>query len=262
MQAQKADGSWSSVGGVATFDHWPVVATSFSLLFLSKGKTPVLISKMAYGGRDDPGWNNKREDVKHLVEFASRELFDKKPLAWQAFDVRNIDANSEASRRKLAAELLQSPIVFFNGHDMAPRDKEAEILREYVANGGFILAEACCGRAAFDRDFRRLMKEIFPDSDLDPLEPDHPVWLASGKFAVSPKEFPLLGIKQGCKTVVIYSPRPIAGYWESNDQEKDGRSRKAFELGANIIAYATGLEPPRPRLHSVVHHRGRSQGKR
>jgi hypothetical protein len=249
VQAQKADGSWN--GGQRTLDHWPVIATSFSLLFLAKGRTPVLISKMAYGGKDDSGWNNKRSDVKHLVEFASRELFKNMPLAWQAFDVRNKKADNDASRRQLAAELLQSPIVFFDGHDMAPRDKEAEVLKEYAANGGFILAEACCGREEFDRDFRRLMKEVFPDADLQPIEPEHPIWLASGKFAVSPKEFPLLGIKQGCKTVVIYSPKPIAGYWESNNQEKDSRSRKAFELGANIIAYATGLEPPRQRGHRM-----------
>ncbi len=253
VDTQKADGSWTVSGGRGTLDHWPVIATSFSLLFLSKGRTPVLISKLAYGDRESMGWNNKRSDMKHLVEFASRELFKNRPLAWQIFDVRNIDAGSAASRRALAAQLLQSPIVFFNGHDLAPRDKEAEILREYVSNGGFIVAEACCGRKAFDKDFRRLMKDIFPEAELKPLEPEHPVWLASGKFAVSPKDFPLLeGIKQGCKTVVIYSPKPIAGYWESNNQQKNTRSRKAFELGANIVAYATGLEPPRPRGHAAV----------
>jgi hypothetical protein len=43
---------------------------------------------------------------------------------------------------------------------------------------------------------------------------------------------------------------PLAGYWESNFN-KVGRGREAFELGANIIAYATGMEPPRPRLSEV-----------
>jgi hypothetical protein len=254
VAAQKADGSWSGQAGRSTFDHWPVVATSFSLLFLSKGRTPVLVSKMAYGARDEMGWNNKRSDVRHLVEYASRELFKGEPLAWQVFDVRSADAATEASRRRLAAQLLQSPLVFFNGHDMAPRDKEAEVLKEYVANGGFILAENCCGRErhpGFDRDFRRLVKEILPDAELAPLEPEHPVWTASGKFAVSPRDFPLEGVKQGCKTVVIYSPVPLAGYWEANRFADKERGQKAFELGANIIAYATGLEAPRPRLSKV-----------
>lgn len=252
--AQKADGSWSSPAGRGTFDHWPVIATSFSLLFLSKGRTPVLISKMAYGGRDSMSWNNKRSDIKHLVEFASRELFKGEPLAWQVFDVRGLDAPTEASRRRLAAQLLQTPIVWFNGHDIAPRDKEAEILKEYLANGGFLFVENCCGRSqfpAFDRDFRRLLREILPDAKLEPLEPEHPVWLASGKFAISPREFPLEGVKQGCKTIVVYSPVPLAGYWEANRFKDGERGQKAFELGANIIAYATGLEAPRPRLSKV-----------
>ncbi len=247
---QKADGSWTIAAN--TLDHWPVVATSFSLLFLSKGRTPVLISKLAYGDKDNTGWNNKRSDVRHLVEFASRELFA------QAAGLAGLRRARRCRRHPgqpcaLAAQLLQSPIVFLNGHDLiGMSDKEAEILREYASNGGFILAEACCGKEKFDRDFRKLMERIFPEAELKPLEPEHPVWLASGKFAVSPKDFPLLGIKQGCKTVVIYSPKPIAGYWEGNKQDKDSRDRKAFELGANIIAYATGLEPPRPRLSRVV----------
>jgi hypothetical protein len=89
------------------------------------------------------------------------------------------------------------------------------------------------------------MEEMFPNSKLEELPANHPVWTASGKFAVTPgKPFKLYGISQGCKTVVIYSPQAITGYWEANQFEK-GNGKIAFELGANIIAYATGLEPPK-----------------
>jgi hypothetical protein len=264
VESQQRDGSWE--GRAVGLDHWPVVATSFSLLFLSKGRTPVLVSKLAYGDPDYTGWNNKRSDMRHLVEFCGRELFKGRPLAWQAFDVRRKRAEGREAQRELAAELLQSPVVYFNGHDFAPGGKEKEVLREYVANGGFILAENCCGKARhprFDADFRALIKDLFPDSELQPLEPEHPVWLASGKFEVSPRDFPLEGVKQGCKTVVIYSPVPLAGYWEAN-QSARGKGRKAFEAGASIIAYATGLEPPRPRLTEVdiVRDDHRDKGKR
>src|SRR5262249_17118342 len=125
VKAQKPDGTWSSdFAGQKAHDKPKAVATSFALLFLSKGRTPVLVSKPAYGGKDYNGWNNKRNDMKHLVEYVSRVLFDGQPLAWQAFDVRATDANDKASRRRLAAELLQSPIVFFNGHTFAPSGKE------------------------------------------------------------------------------------------------------------------------------------------
>lgn len=36
-------------------------------------------------------------------------------------------------------------------------------MRGYVERGGFIFAEACCGRAEFDRGFRALVRELFPD---------------------------------------------------------------------------------------------------
>ncbi|MBY0231335.1 MAG: DUF4159 domain-containing protein [Gemmataceae bacterium] len=248
---QKADGQWQGGGH---FENSPGIATSFALLFLSKGRTPVLVSKLAYNAPDGMDWNNKRSDVKHLAEFCSRALFKNQPLAWQAFDVRAFDAGTDDSHRKLAAQLLQSPVVYFNGHSMAPRGKEAGVLKHYLENGGFLLAENCCGakkHPKFDADFRRLMRDLFPDAKLEPLEAEHPIWLASGKYASSPKEFPLEGIKKGCKTVVVYSPVPLAGWWEANRHDDKGTGQKAFELGANIIAYATGLEAPRPRMSRV-----------
>ncbi len=255
VKGQKADGSWGgTAAGGRGLDGDPVIATSFSLLFLAKGRTPVLISKLAYGAPSYTGWNNKRNDMKHLVDFASRELFKRQPLAWQAFDVRDRDLRAK-DRKAIVQELLQSPIVFFNGHDQAPRGELRAILKEYLANGGFVVAENCCGKAHFpnfDKDLRNLVesKEGL-DADLETIEPEHPLWTASGKFASSPKDFPLKGVKQGCRTVLVYSPVPLAGYWEANlTEHKQGK--KAFRMGANIIAYATGLEPPRPRLTRVT----------
>ncbi|NBS91780.1 hypothetical protein EBS67_17585, partial [bacterium] len=116
VETQKADGRWDGEG--RQFDHWPVVATSFSLLFLSKGRTPVLMTKLAYNRGDD--WNNKRSDCKNLVAFVSKELFKGQPMAWQIFDSRTKPAEQEDQVKELAAELLQSPVTYFNGHNRAP----------------------------------------------------------------------------------------------------------------------------------------------
>ena len=35
-----------------------------------------------------------------------------------------------------------------------------------MEQGGFILAEACCGRAGFDAGFKDLMVKLFPDTPL------------------------------------------------------------------------------------------------
>ncbi len=253
---QSKEGYWKGtvLGTNVPGEPWPVVATSFSLLFLSKGRTPVLWTKLAWGEREERGWNNKHNDARNLTEFASRELFKNQPLAWQVFDVRGHDATTKDSRLQLAEELLQSPIAFLSGHYLKLDAKQTDVLREYMANGGFLFAEACCNDKEFDRDFRKLMQDLYPGSELTPIPDGHPVW--SARFPlVRGQPFQLLGIQQGCKTVVVYSPQALAGYWEANtfetnDKDKD-RGKKAFQLGANVIAYATGLEPPKPKGYEI-----------
>jgi hypothetical protein len=253
------NGSWHGRGFGQELDHWPVVATSFSLLFLSKGRTPVLLTKLAYGSRTSTSWNNKHSDARHVVEFASEDLFKKQPLGWQVFDARGVDAGGADKVRDLAAELLQSPIVYFNGHHLIGwTDFDGELLKEYVANGGFVFVENCCGKARepkFDEQIHSILGKLF-DTPLAPLPPDHPVFV--GKNFVFAKDYPLEGIQMGCKTVLVYSPVALSGYWEANDRKSES-GRKAFEIAANVIAYATGLEPPKPRLTGVEIFRGDSE---
>ncbi len=250
---QNLDGAWSAASEPA------LIATSFALLFLSKGRTPVLMTKLPHEGgignsvlpreRATNDWNNDRNDARNLVEHASRELFKRKPMAWQVFNM----PVGESDVNALAEELLGSPIAYFNGH-LEPRfsDLEKKVLLKYVENGGLIFAEACCGDKRFDKGFRELMKDWF-EAPLEELPPTHPIWTASGRV-VSPKRFPLYGIQLGCKTVLIYSPKDVSCWWESNRTNDDdarklvkGDAGMAFDLGLNLIAYATGLEPPKDR---------------
>lgn len=247
LRNQQANGKWSG----ASVDGIDVIATSFALLFLSKGKTPVLMFKMTHGqNRTLTGdWNNDRNDVRNLTDFCSLELFKKNgrsiPLTWQIFDASRVPAGDPASLQ----DLLGAPILFFNGHK-APNftDGEKALIKEYVEQGGFIFAEACCGKKEFDEGFRALMKEMFPDHPLEPLPPGHPVW--SSAYSVPPGTFKLEGISRGCKTVVVYSPEDLSCFWEGNDYEgrakapASERSILAFRTGGNVVAYATGLEPP------------------
>jgi hypothetical protein len=247
VRVQRGDGSWNT--GEPLDGKHPIIATSFALLFLSKGRTPVLLTKFAHGPGE--GWNNKHNDVRNVVEFASRELFKKQPLAWQIYDVRTKRTNDEAAlRQELVEDLLSCPLVYLNGHFLRLGDREKYVLREYLNNGGFLFAEACCGDPRFDDDFRKLMTELFKEDgvELRPVPKGHPVWTASGRFVTNPDEYPLWGIQQGCKWIVLYSPKPASGYWEENLHSDRGRGEKAFGLAANVIAYATGLSIPPPRL--------------
>jgi hypothetical protein len=256
VDTQKQDGSWQRPGA---WDHVQVISTSFALLFLSKGRTPVLISKLVHTDRwprpdDDTDWNNDRNDLRHLTAFAGKELFNRLPLAWQSFDIRRAagPGPTEDDLLEVTSDLLQSPLAYFNGHRSPLRrfqEVEKSLLKRYIENGGFLLVEACCGSPDFDRGFKDLAKELWPDNPLEALPAEHPIWRA--KFVVNPGQpYHLMGIQMGCKTVLVYSPEDLSCQWESNKTET-GRGSTAFRLGANIIAYATGMEPPRPRLTHV-----------
>jgi hypothetical protein len=243
VEKQQEDGAWTGSGHG---DNAAVVATSFSLLFLSKGRTPVLISKFAFG--PDEGWNNKHNDCRYLVEYASKELFHKQPLAWQTYDARKLNLTNQDDFNAEVGSLLQSPILYMNGHTLPKlSEMQKRLLAKYIDEGGFLFAEACCGRAEFTENFHKLMTDIFPDSPLKPLGPAHPIWNAH--TLVPPDFTPLEGIEKGCKTIVIFSPQPISAWWETNDRSPPPkRGLRAFQLAGNVIAYATGLEMPKPRL--------------
>ncbi len=214
----------------------PLLTTSFALLFLAKGRAPVLINKLKHGPGDD--WNNDRDDARHLTALVSRDW--KHLLTWQVVDPAFADV----------AALLQAPILYFNGHEAPSFNAAArKNLRSYVEQGGFIVAEACCGEPAFDQGFRALMKDLFPEPeyDLKPLAEDHPVWRA--RWPLKPEVHPLWGIEHGCRTVVIYSPQDLSCFWNQMEAQPDNPAViKAQRVGQNIVDYATGRELPAEKL--------------
>ncbi len=260
-KVQDPSGAWKTQGG---WDRWPHVNTCFALLFLSKGRTPVLISKLVHGNwprrEDDTDWNNDRNDLRHLTEYLSkRDLFDKKTLAWQTYDIRRaIEARlgknnvlNPAEEAEIVADMKQSPILYITGHE-SPRNRfqaiEVKLIKRFVENGGFIFAEACCADPNFDKGFKDWVRDVW-DQDLTLLESTHPVWTCYNAIPAG-DPYTLMGLQVGCRTVMLYSPQDLSCRWESN-RRTDGPTQRAFELGANIIAYGTGRTPPQPRLTPI-----------
>jgi len=95
------------------------------------------------------------------------------------------------------------------------------------------------------------MKKLFDEKDhpLKPLRADHPIWTAHAKLVPS-DDFPLEGMEFGCRTAIVYCPKAISGYWEINDTQSP-KGKYAFQLAGNVIAYATGMELPKPKLTTV-----------
>ena len=183
-------------------------------------------------------WNNDADDVRNLVGVVSHEW--KHLLTWQVVDPAT--ATSQ--------DMLQAPIAFFNGHDAPEFSARArQNLREFRRAGGLHLRRGLLRQHGFDRGFKQLMKEIFPEEEyrLRPLSPDHAVWRA--KHLLSPEIHPLWGIEHGCRTVLIYSPQDLSCYWNQVERSPTNPAViKAFRVGENVIDYATGREMPADKL--------------
>lgn len=253
----RRDSGWKGIGLFEFEENKSVVGTSLALLFLSKGLAPVLMTKLKHGPRDRANpkeivgqdWNHHPRDVRNLMEhisglprwpalLTSQELDLKK-----AADTTGVDA------------LLQAPMLFLTGSEtlqFAP--EEIALLKEYLAQGGFLFACPSCQSAKFEASFRELMKKLVPEqeAELKLLPEDHPVY-RSEYLLSSPKDTPLYGVDVGCRTSVIYSPEDLAclwSYWQRHDPPKRNQQLKfrvdrSLRIAVNVAAYATGREPPK-----------------
>ena len=236
--------------GTGLAENDPVLATSLALLFLSKGQRPVLMAKLKHGAGDD--WNRHRKDAANLTRYVEGKW--KKRLTWQVIN----------SKKAQVDDLLQTPVLYISGRDDLKLSKlQKANLRKYIDAGGFIFAENCCGGSGFDKAFRALMQEIFPNSKLRLLPKTHPVWFAEEK--VDPLYMrPLLGIESCCRTSVVYCPENLSCHWElarsrSGDPyppEVQKKVQAALSIGINVLAYATNrqlrdkLDVPTPAVEA------------
>jgi RNA polymerase sigma factor (sigma-70 family) len=213
-----------------------ILATSFAVQFLAKGRAPVLINKLRHLPAGD--WNQDPDDVRNLVASMSRDW--KHLLTWQVVDFQEATVN----------DLLGAPILFINGHKapvFTPVEKTK--LRDYVDRGGFILADACCGSAQFEAGFKALMKDLFPD-ELDALRPlagNHPIW--KSRSLLMPEIHPVWGVIRGGRTVVVYSPTDLSCYWNQAEHTPVTPAIiMAIKVGQNVVNYVTGLNVPPDKL--------------
>jgi len=123
--------------------------------------------------------------------------------------------------------IFRYPLLYLSGHhDFKLTDIQLANLRKYLRGGGFLVSEACCGRIAFDRAFRREMARVFPGRQLARLTAEHPVYSMPeplGEIGVSPalalrlegKPGPRLeGVGLGKATAVVYSRYGLSCGWQ------------------------------------------------
>jgi hypothetical protein len=242
------DGIWN------TRQEDEVAGTSLALLFLGKGLAPVVVNKLAYGPRDPQtgdiqghDWNHHSRDIMNLVEYTSSLPHWPKLLTWQIVDLRTA-ADGEG-----VGALLQSPVQFISGSDRpdAIQGRELDLLRNYLAQGGFLFAVQNCDSAQFDTGMRDLVHRLFDgQNELRKLPPTHDVYRSEFVFPPDTNPPELWGVDFGCRTAIIYAPYDHACRWQKWTRQDPPERQiavktqidKSMKIGVNIIAYATGRE--------------------
>jgi hypothetical protein len=157
-------------------------------------------------------------------------------------------------RRLTDRAIFNSPLLYLTGHEhFTLSQKEILQLRQYLRNGGFLFAEACCGRKGFDLAFRQNMAKVLPTSRLKTIDRNaslyhYPYQISSvgvtptlaqefGKAAIPPV---LEGIEIEGNLAVIYSRFGMAGGWEMSQSPyaRGYNEIGSLKLGQCILMHA------------------------
>jgi hypothetical protein len=217
---QNADGSWSG-------SHGPIPDTAFSLLFLARGRAPVMMNKLEYGASAgekaiaEP-WDERPRDVANLARWTGKE--EESYFNWQ---VVNLQVAPE--------ELHDAPILYISGSQPLSFSKEEEDkLRAYVQQGGMILGNADCGKDAFAKSFIALGHKLFPKYEFRLCAPNDFIYTEQFKqFARKPKAMELSNYVR--KLMLLIPEADPSRSWQSRSA---GTKAEMFGLGANIFLYA------------------------
>ena len=223
---QRPDGSWGDE-----------VDTSYALLFLARGRHPILMNKLRFDKGGSTGeltgyWGNRPRDAANLARYAGRQL--ERPLNWQ---VVTLDREWY--------DWLDSPILSITSHRPPYfTDEDVEKFRRYVQAGGMLYLQADAEAPEFDEFARQFVTRLFPHHPLTDVPPSHDVYHVLYKVEPQP---PLKMVSNGARVLVLYSPNDLSRSWQMRDEKA---KQHEFRLGVNLFVSAAGKRELRNRLNS------------
>jgi len=147
----------------------------------------------------------------------------------------------------------QYPLWYMTGHrDFVWSDAEAAAVARYLKAGGLLLADACCGRLAFDAAMRRQLARALPDRRLERLTADHPIYhclfdidrvdyTPRVREDFGPRSAPELeGVTLDGRLAVVYSRFDLGNGWEQfpHAYSYGLQDASALKIGANVLVSA------------------------
>ena len=224
VKRQAANGSWGDLPD-----------TCFALLFLVRGRAPVVMNKLEYGFVEPNGktiegqWNERPRDVANFAHWMASDI--EQFLNWQ---IVNLKVGAEA--------LHDSQIIYISGNkELKLGAKDMDTLRTFCEQGGMILGNADCGSATFSKSFEKLGSKLFR-YEFRELPATHVIFTgeqfvakAGGRvLAKAPPK--VMGLSNGVRELMLLIPEAdFSRAWQGrNDKTK----AEIYQLAANIFLYS------------------------
>lgn len=215
--------------------------TGFAVLFLARGRAPIVINKLDYSAGAPEGekvhWNTRSRDAARMVGWVGKSV--ERDLQWQ---IVNLAAPPE--------ELSDAPILYLAGKDQwTPTDDGAAKIKQFIESGGLLLANADCMGRGFVASMRKLGSDLFPGYDFRELPTDHPIYTEQQFLREKWKTKPsILGLSNGVRELMLIIPQADpAKAWQFGTV---GGREEMWQLASNIILYAVDKRGLRARGES------------
>ena len=217
INTQRADGSWTG----------NLVDTSFALIFLARGRNPIMFNRLQYDG----DWNNRPRALANLTRWVSRDF--ERAVNWQIVNTKSP-----------VSEWHDAPILLISGARKPKLSAEdVDKLRRFIHQGGTILSVAECpptGRF-FDAAMRAHYATMFPQYELKLLPADHPIYTIH--FPIS-RPMKVWAVSNGVRVLAYHTTTDLMLPWQKNAYVTKSN---AFKLAANISLFVNNHKLGRPR---------------
>ena len=190
-----------------------------------------VLAQLRHQGDWNPDPNSSYQMLRHLANESSLAV---------AFDLKYVDPAE--------SKIAPFPFLYLTGfRNPKLNDDQVASLRRHLQAGGFLFINNCSGYNAFDKATRELVKQLFPDQKLAPLEKEHAFFksfytLAEGKDRQNGQSRPLEleGVSIKNRTVLIYSKNDMVTHLKQvSDPFGNGYDAETCrKLLVNVVSYA------------------------
>lgn len=203
-----------------------------STLLHSQSNSGFQIARLKYNGGGD--WYNDPSAEVNLLKFVSQNTNIKTNPKYEFVDITT-------------GNIFSYPFLFMTGHgNIVFSESEADKLRNYLEGGGFLYVDDDYG---LDKAFRREIKKIFPDKELQEIPFNYGLYSCMFDFRNGPPKIHEHdnGIPRGYGIFIdgrlcvyyTFESNPSDG-WADPDVHKDPPEKReeALKFGSNIIVWA------------------------